>query len=186
MGTETFEQFYSEHPEFTSCDANTKLLRESCPEPITVQSLEATAARLSEQLAQPKSDDEPDTEYDTDSDPEPDFEEYRKIIEFPLFNGYEIEVIFTKGISHVFYELKCGGLLGRNVGAVTVRSLREAKCFIIFPLFPNIGTIAHEAHHAIRNMLTTLRVTDHNEVFAYSLGYLVNEIVKFQRTVETQ
>jgi hypothetical protein len=51
-------------------------------------------------------------------------------------------------------------------------------------LKPNVteGTIAHESWHAILNMLVRVGADLDNEVVAYHLGYLVDEIVKLKRS----
>jgi hypothetical protein len=137
-----------------------------------------------------------DTEGEMGSDS--GFVEYRKTITFSAFNRYEIEVIFTDDIRQVFYSLNCGGNLTRHCGAVTARALTGQKTYIILPLEAGVQTFCHEAYHAVNSMFQTLgvlvfdginrspqerqgvsRPERDQELWAYTLGFLTNEIAKF-------
>jgi hypothetical protein len=126
------------------------------------------------------------------------FVEYRKTIVFSSFNRYEVEVIFTDDIRQVFFSLNCGGILTRHCGAVTVRALTGQKTYIILPLDAGVQTFCHEAYHAVNSMFHTLEILVFDgikrsplerqgvsrperdqELWAYTLGFLANEIAKF-------
>jgi len=51
--------------------------------------------------------------------------------------------------------------------------------YLVLPLNPDEGTIAHEASHAVEELFNFTGVSRDEENFAYHLDYLVGRIHKF-------
>ena len=105
------------------------------------------------------------------------------IIEFPVFSNYWIHAEFASDIAAATKKYPSTECVGEEAldtyEALTIHV--EENCSFIF-LKPNAsaGTIAHESYHAIKRMFDVMDVKKQNEVVAYHLGYLVDQITKFR------
>lgn len=54
----------------------------------------------------------------------------------------------------------------------------QFTCYVMFDKRATLGTIAHECYHAVTNIFRTIHAEHEEELFAYHLGYLVDECVK--------
>ena len=111
-------------------------------------------------------------------------------IDFPVF-GYRIGVVFS---THVPLTMKeyFSNFEGteEDTEACHCPFKNEGKALLFFPFTVAPGTIAHEAYHAVRRMLSYEGIGLYeaedddnldNETVAYHLGYLVKEILKCQK-----
>ena len=116
------------------------------------------------------------------SSPKPRSRNRFTIIEFPVFSNYWVHVEFASDIQAATKKYPATSCIDNleYTEALTVHSNED--CSFIF-LKPNAsaGTIAHESYHAIKRMFDIMDVKKQNEVVAYHLGYLVDEITKFKR-----
>ena len=62
---------------------------------------------------------------------------------------------------------------------------KECVPVIVLPRFPKtaeeIGTLAHEAFHAINNIFEKLDEPIHDEVFAHSIGAVVRQVLSVKK-----
>lgn len=107
--------------------------------------------------------------------------DYERIIKFPVWSSYCVHVIFTGSITG---SLKSRG---RKFNAASTDALHwnrgDGHSFLLFQIgnAPS-GTIAHECWHAIRTMLIDYCGVEimEDEVTAYHLGYLVQQVTNFR------
>lgn len=101
-------------------------------------------------------------------------------VRFPVFNGYEVRVIFARDIPRTAKHL--GADLSNSVaGFIYPGPERPKRSWVVFGLEPDEATVAHEASHAIRAMLAYVGAKNDNETFAYHLDYLVGRIHKYRK-----
>lgn len=99
----------------------------------------------------------------------------RAVVTFPVFSGYKIRIIFARDVCAT------GKRLGVDLtGAVAAHVNGGGPCaWIVFGLIPDAATIAHEASHAVRCLLTWAGARNDNETFAYHLDFLVGRIHRY-------
>jgi hypothetical protein len=107
-------------------------------------------------------------------------------VEFPVFSGYIVHVEITSDPTKSLLKYPSTRDLVEEFDddfgeAFTVHDTDGGISMIFFQHNASVGTIAHEAWHAIKQMMKICDVDLENEVVAYHLGYLVNEIFKFMR-----
>jgi|APSaa5957512535_1039671.scaffolds.fasta_scaffold04975_4 hypothetical protein len=111
-----------------------------------------------------------------------------KIIQLNVF-PYDVMVSFGNSVEEIKKELtkykveldeETEGYLKKSGVAHTVK-LPNRAVLIYFVEKPTYGVIAHEAFHAVWMILATMGVepsVESEEVYAYMVEYLVNEILK--------
>jgi hypothetical protein len=104
------------------------------------------------------------------------------IINFPVFSDYCVHVEITsnlhKSISKYPACQSDGDFCEEHSDALTIGT--QEMSFIFLKRHVDAGTIAHEACHAVRNLLDTMGVGPDSETHAYHVGYVVNKITKFK------
>lgn len=103
-----------------------------------------------------------------------------RMVKFPVFYGYTILVEETTNLSKsaAKYEAtkefadQCDG------EAATLESDKGGGFIFIKPR-ATLSIIAHEAWHAVKDMLDYFKVELDHECVAYHLGYLTQEIFNF-------
>lgn len=111
--------------------------------------------------------------------------EREKIIEFPQY-GYKISFIETNNIiisrknrDHILGEFKEDS---NNKFINGLSSDIEYFSFIFLNRNPDINTLVHECYHSICKMFRWINAKDvDEEIFAYTLGYLVEKACKFYK-----
>ncbi len=107
--------------------------------------------------------------------------DYERKVLFPVWSNYCVHVIFTEDIAGSLKRR------GREFNATSTDALHwnrgNGHSVLMFQLgnAPS-GTIAHECWHAIRTMLVDYCgvETMEDEVTAYHLGYLVQQVTNFK------
>ena len=106
----------------------------------------------------------------------------RKIFRFPVFSDYKIVVIssndYKKDLKRRFPNSNIDEY--DHADAVTIHA--KGETFIYIPHKVSLNIMVHESYHAVRRMLKYHDVVDDNEVIAYHLGYLVQEISDWRWT----
>lgn len=106
-----------------------------------------------------------------------------KKVRFPALCNYLVHVEFTADIAKTllkYPETRNVDMTSCTTGlAIHVRD--DAHSFLFIYHKSNAGTIAHESWHVVRRMMEFADVDLENEVVAYHLGYLVNQVTDFQR-----
>ena len=97
---------------------------------------------------------------------------------FPVFNGYKVRVILARNVRATGRRL--GTDLTGAVAAFVSAPARPKLAWLVLPQDADAATIAHEASHAVRELLRVHGARNDNETFAYHLDYLVGRIHKFQ------
>ena len=89
---------------------------------------------------------------------------------------YHIKVIVTDSVSEYQHSL---GICdhGSNPEASHLFGGSHDSMLVFHP-FPSPGTVSHEAWHAVRQMMLNAGAELDNELVAYHLGYIVEEVHK--------
>lgn len=110
-------------------------------------------------------------------------EDRRQTIKLPHFN-YTVEVSYTEDFKR--YALKRGWKKfyeqikddERSVTGYHGKNPEYCQSWIMFGPDPSIKTIAHEVFHTVWNIMKHIGAEFENEVMAYHMGYLVQEITE--------
>ncbi len=99
-------------------------------------------------------------------------------VRFPAFD-YVVEVVLTDDIAKVHARMSKENGWGDlpTPSAFNTHDLARSESLLVFDIeyaFP--GTIAPESYHAIRRMFIARGIRADNELVAYHLEYLVNQI----------
>lgn len=99
---------------------------------------------------------------------------------FPVF-GYEIKVVSSNDIMKAMQKFKHTKNIDveehDSSAALSVHVSKEPLTYIFVPHRITLEMMVHEAFHAVRRMLKYHSInTDDNEIVAYHLGYLVQQI----------
>lgn len=98
-------------------------------------------------------------------------------MKFPTFGGYEIKIIITRCLAKALLKYEHTKNIDPTAyTGLTVHVKEEHLTYIFLPL-PDTGTMAHEAYHAVCNLLKVHDIPQEGEVVAYHLGYVMREIV---------
>ena len=105
-----------------------------------------------------------------------------KLIEFPVFVDYCVHVEFTDNLERSMAKYKQTENIpcGEDTHAIAVHVEDAGLSFMFLPYDVNVGTIAHECWHVVKNMMDYHGVELDSETTAYHLGYMVNKVFKFQ------
>ena len=118
----------------------------------------------------------------------------RRSFEISPYN-HDVHVIFTNDLRRAAKRL--ANELGEdvteriveNMHAFTVYTDGHSDVHIFFELKPDIGTIVHEIYHAVDFVLRDVRIKPESnvtdEVWAYHLGDLTRNVVKFYLQVNS-
>ena len=112
--------------------------------------------------------------------------DYEIKVRFPVFSGYTMFIIFSENLcaSRMGRYGSAGAAGDSDTGAFV--ALCSEGCHIFLKPYTSAGVVAHEAWHAVRALLVWAEARDFdNEVVAYHLGYLVNQITNFQNVVKS-
>jgi hypothetical protein len=96
-------------------------------------------------------------------------------VRFAAFNGYTVCVILARDVTRTCNRLQ------KDFGLCVAAFIpTEHRCgYLVLPLDPDEGTIAHESLHAIEELFRWAGARRDEETFAYHLDYLVGRIHKF-------
>lgn len=100
----------------------------------------------------------------------------RTVIKFPIFH-YQVTVIVARDLVRTGHKL--GGDLKGSSAAFVYKEDGTPQGWLVLGYEASPGTIAHEASHCVRHMLTVAGVSLDDETFSYHLGHLVDLIHKF-------
>lgn len=108
--------------------------------------------------------------------------EHKTKIRFPVFSDYTVHVVVTEDIMEARAELDyllgpCGG--GAASALHSYPADHPVSYLFFNPVLLTYGVVAHETWHCVRAMLEWAGARMENEVVAYHLGYIVDEIHKF-------
>jgi hypothetical protein len=109
--------------------------------------------------------------------PVPYFED-KMTVKFPAWD-FDVKVILTGNVDASIHRRDPNHEDGSAHAACLKNAASNPNCLIVLPYMPGAGTIAHESWHAVRQMLDYCGANYENEVVAYHLGYLVNQITAF-------
>jgi hypothetical protein len=119
--------------------------------------------------------------------------ESKTIIPFPVYN-YRIYVIFTDNLVDSAKNLVKKGFLKSahwvddTTDGFTVKMPNQSYTFVVLKRTATINHMVHEAYHAVTNMFNYIGANPDEEVFAYSIGYVVqfiaNDKEKAQKSLD--
>lgn len=97
---------------------------------------------------------------------------------FPVFSGYKITVVSSNDIKKAIGKFKhTKNVDVENTEACHIAVENEPLSYIFVPHRITLSQMVHESYHAIRRLMRYHGVNlDDNEVVAYHLGYLVQQI----------
>ena len=110
--------------------------------------------------------------------------DYAKWLRFEVFSRYAIRLIFSSDL-----KKSAMGRLGHMpsdefADAFVFHVKDHGQSYIFLPLKVSEGVVAHEAWHIIHRVLNFAGVEEFdNEVVAYHLGWLVEQIYKFKNQI---
>jgi hypothetical protein len=112
----------------------------------------------------------------------PKFEEL--FMPFPVFSNFKVRVIISDDLrSSALYihdrDYLKEPFVGSGAEAFTCSSPEGGYSIIYLKPNPEMGTVAHEAYHAVCAILKMIGAEEEHEVVAYHLGYIVDAIVAF-------
>ena len=106
------------------------------------------------------------------------------IIEFPVFSDFIIHVEVTNDLGKTAEKYPSiadiAGEIDDRTDAVTLYANGKV-CFIFLQPDASAGTVAHEAFHAVENMMSYFDMDLGGETSAYHIGYIVNRAFKLLR-----
>jgi hypothetical protein len=106
------------------------------------------------------------------------------LIEFPVFSDFIVHVEVTKDIQKAtqkYPSVACSvDEIDNNTDAVTLYANGKV-CYIFLQPDASAGTVAHEAFHAVENMMSYFDMGLGGETSAYHIGYIVNRAFKLLR-----
>lgn len=103
-----------------------------------------------------------------------------KTVKFAVLNDYKVKIVLTHDLDKALKSFKHTTDVesgGETTGGIAIHVNEERLSYIFIPYGSSTGSMAHEAYHAVRHMLDECSIELENEVVAYHLGYLMNEIV---------
>jgi hypothetical protein len=102
-----------------------------------------------------------------------------KVVSFPVFDNYEITVVVTDNVklSRNSRSAAIGANLDKEMYGCH-SSVSNGKAFIFLERGVSPGIVAHECWHGVKRMLESKGAILENEVVAYHLEYLVDQISK--------
>jgi hypothetical protein len=101
----------------------------------------------------------------------------RTKISFPVFNNYEVIVIFSRNVRATTRRLKAGD--DHCIACFIPGDADTRRGWLVLAQDPDEGTIAHEASHAVQELFRWAGARRDEETFAYHLDFLVGRIHKF-------
>jgi hypothetical protein len=111
--------------------------------------------------------------------------DYQKVVTFPAFSGYRVYVVFSEDMRASYFKRYGETGLFDDPSVTALHSTRETgNAHLFYKIDTRAGVLAHEAFHAIYGMFDWAGVEQlDNETTAYHLGYLIDQIAKFQSRV---
>jgi hypothetical protein len=112
------------------------------------------------------------------------FGDYEKIIYFPVFSNFQVHVVFSHDLSES-YRRRYGHSVDVTRTDAFHRYTENGHSHLFFSIGEcPIGTVAHESFHVVWALLLQWAGVEKdaidNELVAYHLGYLVNEISSYR------
>jgi hypothetical protein len=106
------------------------------------------------------------------------------IVEFPVFSDFTVHIEVTNDLGKTaesYPEIAdIANEINENTDAVTMYAQGKV-CYIFLQPDASAGTVAHEAFHAVENMMNYFEMELSGETSAYHLGYIVNRAFKLLR-----
>lgn len=114
--------------------------------------------------------------------------QYKYKINFDIF-GYTLNVIYTDNIEESRANLshKIGRIspsLNKYTDGLFSYHADEPESYIFFVPKSSIGTIGHEASHALWEMFRYYGCELEDETFAYHLGYVIDKCIYFKNKID--
>jgi hypothetical protein len=103
---------------------------------------------------------------------------------FPPFNNYEVCVITSNQKERSAEKIFDRHQIEHDTdgfGAIHIWCNRENRpiSYMVFPEDASVGTITHECWHCIKKMFSWIGSDYEDEIVAYHLDYLVQEVFDF-------
>jgi hypothetical protein len=110
--------------------------------------------------------------------------DYEKLIKFPVWSNYKVEVIFTEDLLDSYFSRYGEAGLAGNPLTDALHTTQSGISQIFYAPTAPARVISHESWHAIFAMFKWAGVENYDdETIAYHLGWLIGEITEFQNTV---
>jgi|SRR5208337_1162812 len=113
--------------------------------------------------------------------------EFEKVIDLPVFR-YHVKIIITESVVKS-RQARTEGLgpyekEDTNPAAMHTGVKGKNWSYLFFRFNPGIGDVSHECFHCIWRLMRWIGADLENEVVAYHLTYLTEEVWKFAKSVE--
>jgi hypothetical protein len=109
--------------------------------------------------------------------------DYATWIYFPILARYAVRLIITDNLAKSFGERLGEGRLGGCTDGCCFHD-KNGQTWMFLSDGVSQGTVAHEAFHVMYEIHDYIGAKVENEMLAYHLGYLVNEVEKFRDKVK--
>jgi hypothetical protein len=110
------------------------------------------------------------------------FKERVTVFTFPVFRGYTVNIIFTNDVTAA--RAKRNDCLGISDFGYDVEAMHgtdgQGTSILFFQEAASAETIAHESWHAVHALMRWVGASLEDEIVAYHLSYIVDQVVKFQ------
>jgi hypothetical protein len=100
--------------------------------------------------------------------------------------GYRVKVIVSNNVHLSAHKRIPGIQIDDSWAACHCGITNQLVSFIFLPSNVTAGTIAHEVFHCTWHIMRQIGADHENEVMAYTLSYLVDEIAHFVRGKKTK
>jgi hypothetical protein len=104
-------------------------------------------------------------------------------IDFAVF-GHQVSAMFCDNVRHTIAQIHPEVGTIDDAAALIYKYRAAAKSEIFVKFDADIGSIVHEAHHAVWNLFEYHGMKRDDEAMAYHLGFLVTEISRAQIEAE--
>lgn len=117
------------------------------------------------------------------------FKEFKKTIKFPVFLDYRIVIIVSndkkKSREKIMNQFKLIDDVNDDFAALHIWIDSNRTSYLIFSADADVGDIAHEAWHCVRRfMCLWAGASFDNEIVAYHMGFITQEIYDFIKKID--
>lgn len=108
-----------------------------------------------------------------------------KVLDFSILGHYQVHIELSSNIRAALKKYKQTENVNmddddEDTDALAIHVKNVSFSYIFLPHNARPGTIAHESWHVVRRMFEHVGADLEDEMVAYHIGYLVDQIVKMQ------
>lgn len=112
------------------------------------------------------------------------FGDYAVWVRFPVTANYCVRIIVTDHIANSFEKRLGEGKIDGSTDGCCYHDHKGTTWMFLSPKI-TAGTVAHESFHVMYELLDYIGSKLENEIVAYHLGYLVDQIENFRNAIKS-